>query len=240
MLDPNEMMMGIFRHLWPLFLLFGLLLLGAYARYLYRQHRLSAAGLPEIDRMTGKDFESRMAVLFKMKGYRVDQTPYVGDLGADLIIVKNAERTVAQIKRWNHKVGVRAVQEVVAAKAKYGCTRALVATNALFTDAALHLARVNQVELWDRHRLAGELLALSRSESSGRTGRLVEVQKPAAAPLGDPVPVQSRPRCYKCGREMVLRENARGKFWACPGFPACRNTFAARTPGPRAGAASAG
>ncbi len=215
MLNPNQLLVPFLRTLLPFLILTGLLLLGSYVWYLRRQRRLSAAGLPEIDRMTGKDFESRMAALFRSKGYRVEQTPYVGDWGADLILSKNGERTVAQIKRWNRKVSVRAVQEVVASKAKYGCTCALVATNALFTDAAVQLAEANGVELWDRHRLAEELLA-------GAASLKVAKSAPEASAI------QSTPKCFKCGREMVLNENARGKFWACPGFPKCRNTFPAR------------
>ena len=30
--------------------------------------------------------------------------------------------------------------------------------------------------------------------------------------------------CEKCGRNMVLRTGRFGKFYACPGFPECRNT----------------
>ncbi len=30
--------------------------------------------------------------------------------------------------------------------------------------------------------------------------------------------------CEKCGRKMVIRNGRNGKFLACPGFPACRNT----------------
>ena len=30
--------------------------------------------------------------------------------------------------------------------------------------------------------------------------------------------------CDKCGRNMVLKNGRFGKFYACPGFPACRNT----------------
>jgi hypothetical protein len=134
----------------------------------------------------------------------------------------------------------------VASRAKYGCTRALVATNALFTAAAVELAEVNGVELWDRHRLAEELLVLGRSEREERPAPSVGARKPAAVPLGSAAPVagaagfkvaervpearatQSPPKCFKCGREMVLKENDRGKFWACPGFPKCRNTFPPR------------
>ena len=30
--------------------------------------------------------------------------------------------------------------------------------------------------------------------------------------------------CDKCGRHMVLKQGRFGKFYACPGFPECRNT----------------
>ncbi|MCL2166203.1 MAG: topoisomerase DNA-binding C4 zinc finger domain-containing protein [Clostridiales bacterium] len=30
--------------------------------------------------------------------------------------------------------------------------------------------------------------------------------------------------CEKCGRNMVIKHGRYGKFLACPGFPACRNT----------------
>jgi restriction system protein len=106
MLDPIRLIVIFLRSFLPFLILVGLVLLARYVWFLYRQRRLSAAGLREIDRMTGKDFESRMAALFRMKGYRVEQTPYVGDWGADLILAKNRERTVAQIKRWNRKVSI--------------------------------------------------------------------------------------------------------------------------------------
>ncbi len=39
------------------------------------------------------------------------------------------------------------------------------------------------------------------------------------------VPVEvSNVKCEKCGRFMVVKEGRYGKFLACPGFPACRNT----------------
>jgi restriction system protein len=242
MFTPDHLVTFLWRAFSPVLLLMALLVLAAAMYYVLRRRRLAAAGMPEIDRMTGKDFETKMALLFQAKGYRVEQTPYVGDWGADLVVSHGGERTVAQIKRWNRKVGVRAIQEVVAAKAKYRCQHALVATNSFYTEAARDLARVNGVELWDRDRLAREFLAL-------RGGEAIASLRPATGPdgPGERSPVETRlPRhssrevrrevspatptkCYKCGREMVLKENERGKFWACPGFPRCKNTFPART-----------
>ncbi len=155
-----------------------LALLAPYVVSLQERHRLAAAGMPEIDRMSGEDFELKMAQLFRDKGFRVEQTRYVGDWGGDLILSQGSQRTVVQVKRWNHMVGLGAIQEVVAAKAMYGCQHALVVTNSFFTNAAVELARANGVELWDRHRLASELLAL---HDRGAEGKPTLVTDPTAA-----------------------------------------------------------
>ena len=194
---------------------------------------LTRAGLPEIDRMDGRSFEEKIAFLFRKKGYQVETTPYVGDWGADLVITNNGRRSVVQVKRWKKRVSPRAVQEVVAAKAKYNCQNAMVVTNSYFTQAARGLAKVNGVELWDRERLARELSSVASASVSppGNTPvaqPVSEASKPQEVHVGDPAP-RPRPKCYKCGREMILKENARGKFWACSGFPKCRNTFPVRS-----------
>ena len=49
-----------------------------------------------------------------------------GDFGADL-----DNYIVVQAKRYSKKVGVKAVQEVVAAKAHYGCREGIVVTSNL-------------------------------------------------------------------------------------------------------------
>jgi restriction system protein len=120
--------------------------------------RLQLAGIGEIDRMDGKAFEQRLWLLFKNRGYGVQSTPYTGDYGADHIITKHGVRTVVQAKRYSKSVGLEAVQQIVASKATYDCTEALVVTNADFTKAAYELARVNNVQLWERGRLVEELV----------------------------------------------------------------------------------
>ncbi len=145
-----------------------LLILGSFALVgiyvsvvLYRQYladqRLLLAGITEIDLMSGVDFERRMALHFKMNGYKVQTTPATKDYGADLVLVKDEVGTVAQLKRYSSKLDQDAVRQAVAAKAKYGAVRAMVITNNYFYPAAIELARVNQVELWDRERLIEEL-----------------------------------------------------------------------------------
>jgi restriction system protein len=226
MLTWDQLLLPFWQGIKPFVLLMALFLLGAYVLFLLKRRRLGEAGMPEIDDMSGRDFESRMALLFEGKGFRVEQTPYVGDWGADLVLSRSGERTVVQAKRWSRRIGPRAIQEVVAAKAKYGCQHALVVTNSLFTEAAAELARANGVELWDRHGLARELLALRNREPAGEP---VSVKTPVAAEASRDRPSRHAPKCFKCDREMVLKENARGRFWACSGFPNCRHTFPARS-----------
>lgn len=50
---------------------------------------------------------------------------------------------------------------------------------------------------------------------------------PAKAAAVPPAPQRQAPVCKKCGRTMVLKQKDKGPFWACPGFPQCRNLFPA-------------
>ncbi len=147
---------------WPLFAVVGGILLVTWALELARRRRLARSGIAEIDQMDGKTFEQRLAILFHKLGYRVEQTRYRGDYGADLVISKDGVKTVVQAKRYAKNVGLAAVQQVVAAKAKYGCTAAMVVTNRAYTKPARTLAEANKVELWDRDRLVQALLSVQQ------------------------------------------------------------------------------
>ena len=107
--------------------------------------------LSQIDKMDGLEFEKLLCVYFSKLGYKSYVTPSTNDFGADLVLKKNHERTVVQAKRYKQKVGLSAVQEVVASKAYYNATKATVVTNSFFTDSAKKLAKVNNVELIDRN-----------------------------------------------------------------------------------------
>lgn len=43
---------------------------------------------------------------------------------------------------------------------------------------------------------------------------------------------ETTPTCATCGQPMRLRKSAKGKFWGCTGYPACRGTRPMATPGP--------
>ena len=37
-------------------------------------------------------------------------------------------------------------------------------------------------------------------------------------------PKKSAPKCEKCGKDMTIHSGKHGDFWACTGYPQCRNT----------------
>jgi restriction system protein len=147
---------------WPAFALILVVFIFKTAYRIYEKQKLAKSGIDEIDKMDGKTFEKYLEVLFNKLGYRVERTRYVGDYGADLITNKDGVKTVIQAKRFKNKVNIKAVQEAVAAKGKYGCSEAMVVTNGYYTRQAEELARANGVKLWNRKDLAETLLSVKK------------------------------------------------------------------------------
>ncbi len=122
------------------------------------ENKLKKIGINDIDNLDGLTFEKYLEVLFKNMGYKVIRTPYMQDYGADLILEKDNKKTVVQAKRYKSKVGVKAIQEIVAAKGYYKADHAMVITNSHFTFNAKRLAKENNVELWDRKKLIKNII----------------------------------------------------------------------------------
>jgi restriction system protein len=139
---------------WPVWVFLALVVAARLTFNLYRWRVIARSGLKDIDGMSGRDFERYLEILFSKLGFKVQQTAAHGDFGADLVASSRDERVVIQAKRYRRKVGVKAVQEAVAAKGYYSCDKAMVVTNSLFTRQAATLAHRNDVLLWDRNRLA--------------------------------------------------------------------------------------
>jgi restriction system protein len=89
-----------------------------------------------------------------------------------LILTKDGHKIAVQAKRYSKPVGVRAVQEALAAAGMYGCERALVVTNRSFTTQAIKLASANDVRLWDRDALVNAIL--DADDDSGAAGALAD------------------------------------------------------------------
>ncbi|MDE6275518.1 MAG: restriction endonuclease [Clostridia bacterium] len=100
--------------------------------------------------MSGEEFEKFMEQYFISKGYNVIRTPLSGDYGIDLIIEHEFGKIGIQLKRYNDKVSLSAVQEVVAGLNHYGLNSGMVITNNYFQPSAIRLAKDNNITLWDR------------------------------------------------------------------------------------------
>ena len=107
----------------------------------------------------GSDFEKLIVRLYDAMGYASKRVGGHGDQGGDVIANKNGENLLIQAKFYKSSVGNAAVQQAVAAKQYYGCTKAIVITTSYFTPEAITLAKSNFVELID-----GDILRYKLSE----------------------------------------------------------------------------
>ncbi len=120
----------------------------------YKRNLYLKSDIGKIDMMSGAEFEEYLYEKFCSYGIEVEHTPLTKDFGADLIVtLEDGYRIAIQAKRYDEKVGLSAVQEVVAALAYYECDRGMVITNSEYTDNTRILAEVNNVILWDRELL---------------------------------------------------------------------------------------
>ncbi len=145
-------------NLWPLWLLILFIFVVKIVPTIFKLYKLTKAGLPEVDKMTGTEFEIFLEQLFIRLGYKVQLVGGMADYGADLILEKDGIRTVVQAKCWRNPVPIKAVQEIASAKAHYDASEAMVITNSRFTTNAEVLAKENSVKLVDRHSLASLIL----------------------------------------------------------------------------------
>ncbi|MDD2480682.1 MAG: restriction endonuclease [Lutispora sp.] len=194
-----------FLTLWKMWLIIGaVIIIKIYFKLLEKQ-RLSNSGIAEIDRMDGLTFEKYLEALFEKLGYKVERTQYIGDYGADLITSKAGMKTVIQAKRYKRKVDIKAVQEAVAAKGKYGCTEAMVVTNSFFTKPAIELAKANNVILWDRNHLVKALLSIKKDTLSSEFLKEVAAAQKQQALKDIEQPSIDLNVCAVCGKPVSER-----------------------------------
>ena len=125
--------------------------------------------------------------------------------------MKDNVKYVVQAKRWNQKIGVKAIQEIVAAIKHYKADKGMVITNNYFTKNAENLARTNEVELWDRNKLISFMSQVSGQDIVNS----ITVEEPIE---------KRRESCPRCSNKLVIRNGTRGKFIGCSSFPKCRYT----------------
>ena len=122
-----------------------------------KEKTASVYSIADVDIMDGLEFEEFIAFLFSKMGYSTKRTKSSGDQGIDVIAQKNNMIIGIQTKCYGSSVGNAAVQEATAGKNYYGCNKIIVVTNNYFTSAAIELAKVNNVILWDREILKDKI-----------------------------------------------------------------------------------
>ncbi len=110
--------------------------------------------LSDVDTMDGLDFEKYVANILKKRGYSYITLTEQYDYGIDIIATKNGVRWGIQVKRYSGLVKADAVRQVVTGLRVYGCDRAMVITNSIFSRVAVQLADSNECVLVDRSGLA--------------------------------------------------------------------------------------
>jgi len=111
----------------------------------------------DLNLMTGTQFEVFLAKFFTCCGYSVNRTPATNDFGADLIMMKDNTKYVVQAKKHKKTIGVKALQEVYAAKKIYQANKAMVITTSKFSRQAIKASNELQIELWDGNHLKNKL-----------------------------------------------------------------------------------
>jgi len=170
--------------------------------------------LPDYQLLNGHQFESFLKKLFEALDFVVVHTKLSGDQGADLIIMKDGEKTAVQAKKYSGKVSNKAIQEVVASKKYYQCNNSMVVTTGEFTNSAIELAISNKVELWDKNKLQKIVNEVNNSSNNSLKRTHEASLKENAFPISCPfcsaaqsIPIENIPRkseksemdCSECG-----------------------------------------
>jgi restriction system protein len=194
----------------------GIIKLANYSK----MKRLISTGITIVDKMSGEDFEKFLLAHFNNLGYKGTTTAKTGDFGADLVLNKENVRIVVQAKRWEKKVGVEAIQQIVAAIKYYNANMGIVITNSYFTKNAFELARANGIELWDRTKLQEVMNNSNGKELANKViSKTYSLLEHDSSQEAEKVQV-----CPNCQGKLVLRQGKNGSFYGCANYPKCRYT----------------
>ena len=114
--------------------------------------------LLDIDRLNPNLFEASIAALYKKQGFEIYLTPYSNDKGVDVVVLKNGENYLIQVKQTKSLVGNEAIQEICTAKKYYESKfneqfNLLTVTNNDYSSSAKILAKSNDIQLFNRNQL---------------------------------------------------------------------------------------
>ena len=111
-------------------------------------------GLAAVDAMTGPEFEGYVSDLLTAQGYSAERTGGSGDIGIDIVAVREGVKHAVQCKRSSYNLNRRAVSDVVGGMRVYGCSRAMLITNSHLRAGAVKAAMANDCTVVDRDLLS--------------------------------------------------------------------------------------
>ncbi|HXZ99418.1 MAG TPA: restriction endonuclease [Candidatus Binatia bacterium] len=126
--------------------------------------------------MSNEELERHLVAFFGRRGYTVWPTPARGSAGAAILLCRDEQGVVVQVKRWNAALGPEAVNALLEAVKQHadtlkrlGCSRigGLVVSTASFKPEAQQLAQSSGVLLWDRQALETQLKAEAEARAEG-------------------------------------------------------------------------
>ena len=172
-----------------------------------------------LNRLTWQDFERQVAEVYRQQGYAVDEIGGGGaDGGVDLRLHRDGHTSIVQCKRWRtYKVGVKPVRELFGVMTAEGANRAVFITSGVYTNEALAFAQGRPIELVDGAQLAQMLRRFQQALKQTLEPSMVSQAAAVPAMAGE---VPPRPKCPRCGSDMLLRRAKRGahagrEFWGC-------------------------
>jgi len=179
----------------------------------------SAADLSFLQAMNPILFEQWIALLFEHQGYSVRTTRASGDGGVDVIAQKPGETLSIQCKRYKKAVGVQEVRQLGGALHEFKNTKGVFVTTGTFTAEALRYAREASIRTIDGAQLPALLRAsnlLPENIPSSFLGAIPDALKPKLLKPGA--------ACPRCGKKLIRRRGAYGRFLGCSAYPACSFT----------------
>ncbi|MFO7882262.1 MAG: restriction endonuclease [Kosmotogaceae bacterium] len=146
-------------------IMFFIVIAGIFALWLYKRYRWAIAGLKEVRKMSRKEFINFVNFHFMRLGYTTEKTRQAVETSADFIIKKNNIKTAVLVVKSDKKIGVRIVEGVLGAYRYLDCSRSIVVTDSFFSDEVKELAEENNIELWDKNKLASSIIAVKKGKT---------------------------------------------------------------------------
>lgn len=178
------------------------------------------------------DFEILVGGLLELEGYKVeDNSRGMGpDGGIDLIARKDGKKILVQCKHHGAKpIPPKPIRELygVMLMKKHRANGAIFVTSGIYSEKAKEeFEDVAGIELWDKSHL--QEIIQRHQESIERDGELKSVSEKLLDFIeifqgGRGQHTIKVPKCSKCKKLMVLKQNAETKayFWGCSEYRSC-------------------